>query len=126
MFRLQLALNVSSIDQAVAFYSRLLGAEPTKVRPGYANFAIAEPPYKLVLLENHGQGGILNHPGVEVSDTEPPKPSRRAWPRRARRGRGARYHLLLCQAGQVLGTGRTRQRTVGDLHRGGRPPDLLR
>ena len=68
--RLQLALNVNDIDQAVTFYSRLFGTEPAKVRPGYANFAIAEPPLKLVLLENPGQGGSLNHLGVEVPDAE--------------------------------------------------------
>ena len=68
--RLQLALNVNDIGQAVAFYTRLFGAEPAKVRPGYANFAIADPPLKLVLLESPGQGGSLNHLGVEVPDTE--------------------------------------------------------
>jgi catechol 2,3-dioxygenase-like lactoylglutathione lyase family enzyme len=68
--RVQLALNVNDLDQAVAFYTRLFGAEPAKLRPGYANFAIAEPPLKLVLLENPGQGGSLNHLGVEVSDTD--------------------------------------------------------
>ncbi|HEV8274276.1 MAG TPA: ArsI/CadI family heavy metal resistance metalloenzyme [Streptosporangiaceae bacterium] len=67
--RLQLALNVNDIGQAVAFYSKLFGTEPAKVRPGYANFAVAEPPLKLVLLENPGQGGSLNHLGVEVPDT---------------------------------------------------------
>jgi hypothetical protein len=67
--RLQLALNVNDIGQAVAFYSKLFGTEPAKLRRGYANFAIAEPPLKLVLLENPGQGGSLNHLGVEVSDT---------------------------------------------------------
>jgi catechol 2,3-dioxygenase-like lactoylglutathione lyase family enzyme len=67
--RLQLALNVNDIDQAVAFYSKLFGTEPAKQRPGYANFAIAEPPLKLVLLENPGQGGSLNHLGIEVPDT---------------------------------------------------------
>ena len=69
MSRLQLALNVNDIDQAVAFYTTLFGIEPAKRRPGYANFAIAEPPLKLVLLENPGQGGSLNHLGVEVPDT---------------------------------------------------------
>ncbi len=67
MSRLQLALNVTDIGQAVAFYSKLFGTEPAKVRPGYANFAISDPPLKLVLLENPGQGGSLNHLGVEVS-----------------------------------------------------------
>jgi catechol 2,3-dioxygenase-like lactoylglutathione lyase family enzyme len=67
--RVQLALNVNDIDEAVTFYSRLFGAEPAKRRPGYANFALAEPALKLVLLENPGQGGTLNHLGVEVSDT---------------------------------------------------------
>jgi catechol 2,3-dioxygenase-like lactoylglutathione lyase family enzyme len=67
--RLQLALNVSDIDQAVAFYTKLFGTEPVKLRPGYANFAITEPPLKLVLLENPGQGGSLNHLGIEVPDT---------------------------------------------------------
>jgi catechol 2,3-dioxygenase-like lactoylglutathione lyase family enzyme len=68
--RLQLALNVNDIDQAVAFYSKLFGTGPAKLRPGYANFAIAEPPLKLVLLENRGQGGSLNHLGVEVANTD--------------------------------------------------------
>jgi catechol 2,3-dioxygenase-like lactoylglutathione lyase family enzyme len=68
--RLQLALNVNDIGEAVKFYSTLFGTEPAKTRPGYANFAIAEPPLKLVLLENPGQGGTLNHLGVEVPDTE--------------------------------------------------------
>ena len=70
MSRVQLALNVDDIDQAVAFYTRLFGAEPAKRRPGYANFAITEPPLKLVLLENPGHGGTLNHLGVEVSDVD--------------------------------------------------------
>jgi catechol 2,3-dioxygenase-like lactoylglutathione lyase family enzyme len=65
--RVQLALNVNDIDEAVAFYTSLFGTEPAKRKPGYANFAIAEPPLKLVLLENPGQGGSLNHLGVEVT-----------------------------------------------------------
>jgi len=70
MSRLQLALNVNNLDESVAFYSRLFGAAPAKRRPGYANFAIAQPPLKLVLLENPGQGGSLNHLGVEVEDID--------------------------------------------------------
>ena len=69
MSRVQLALNVNDIDTAIAFYSQMFGAEPAKRRPGYANFAIEEPPLKLVLLENPGHGGTLNHLGVEVEDT---------------------------------------------------------
>ena len=69
MSRLQLALNVNDIDEAVTFYTKLFGTEPAKRREGYANFAISEPPLKLVLLENPGQGGSLNHLGVEVADT---------------------------------------------------------
>jgi catechol 2,3-dioxygenase-like lactoylglutathione lyase family enzyme len=64
--RLQLALNVSDLDAAVDFYSRMFGVTPAKTRPGYANFAIAEPPLKLVLFENGGQPGTINHLGVEV------------------------------------------------------------
>jgi catechol 2,3-dioxygenase-like lactoylglutathione lyase family enzyme len=68
--RLQLALNVNDIDEAVAFYSKLFAAEPAKRRPGYANFAITEPPLKLVLVENPGRGGSLNHLGIEVPDVD--------------------------------------------------------
>ena len=68
MSRVQLALNVDDVGAAVAFYSKLFGVEPAKRRPGYANFAITEPPLKLVLIENPGQGGSLNHLGVEVPD----------------------------------------------------------
>lgn len=67
--RVQLALNVDDLDAAVEFYSKLLGTGPAKRRPGYANFAVATPPLKLVLLENPGKGGTLNHLGVEVRDT---------------------------------------------------------
>ena len=70
MSRVQLALNVDSLDESIAFYSKLFETEPAKVRPGYANFAIAEPPLKLVLLENPGRGGSLNHLGVEVEDAD--------------------------------------------------------
>ncbi|MBF6218350.1 VOC family protein [Nocardia abscessus] len=70
MSRIQLALNVDDIDQAVRFYSTLFNAEPAKRKPGYANFAIAEPPLKLVLIENPGHGGSVNHLGVEVETSD--------------------------------------------------------
>src|SRR5258708_18305449 len=66
MSRVQLALNVSDVEEAVAFYSKLFGAEPAKLRPGYANFAIADPPLKLVLIEGQSAPGTVNHLGVEV------------------------------------------------------------
>jgi len=68
--RIQLALNVSDLDSAIAFYSKLFGAEPAKRKPGYANFALAEPPLKLVLIENPGRAGSINHLGVEVGSSE--------------------------------------------------------
>ena len=70
MSRAQLALNVDDLIEAVTFYSKLFGVEPAKLEPGYANFAIAEPPLKLVLLENPGKGGTINHLGVEVDSSE--------------------------------------------------------
>ena len=70
MSRVQLALNVSDIDSAVGFYSKLFATEPAKRRPGYANFAIAEPPLKLVLIQGHGDPGTLNHLCVEVPSTD--------------------------------------------------------
>ena len=68
--RVQLAINVDDLEESIGFYSKLFGAGPAKVRPGYANFAIADPPLKLILMENRGQGGSLNHLGVEVADTD--------------------------------------------------------
>jgi len=69
--RVQLALNVSDLDQAIDFYTKLFSTEPAKVRPGYANFAVADPPLKLVLIEDPNQApGTLNHLGVEVATTE--------------------------------------------------------
>jgi catechol 2,3-dioxygenase-like lactoylglutathione lyase family enzyme len=70
MSRVQLALNVSNLEDAVAFYSRLFKAEPAKLRPGYANFAVDEPPLKLVLIEGDGEPGTLNHLGVEVDTAQ--------------------------------------------------------
>jgi len=70
MSRIQLALNVDDLTESIAFYSALFGTEPAKVKPGYANFAVVEPPLKLVLIENAGQGGTINHLGVEVPDVD--------------------------------------------------------
>src|SRR5881398_2610816 len=71
MSRVQLALNVNDIEEAVSFYTRLFGTEPAKRRPGYANFAIAEPPLKLVLIEGEpDQATVLDHLGVEVATTD--------------------------------------------------------
>ena len=70
MARIQLALNVDDVEAATAFYTKLFGVEPAKVRPGYANYAVADPPVKLVLLENPGQGGTLNHLGIELESVD--------------------------------------------------------
>lgn len=69
--RLQLALNVADLDTAVDFYTRMFGVPPAKTRPGYANFAVADPPLKLVLFEDPGAAaaGALNHLGVELATT---------------------------------------------------------
>jgi len=70
MSRVQLALRVSDLEGSIAFYTKLFGVEPAKRRPGYANFAITEPPLKLVLLEGTGdEPARLDHLGVEVEDT---------------------------------------------------------
>ena len=70
MSRVQLALNVDDLDAAVAFYSKLFATEPAKLREGYANFAVESPPLKLVLFQQPGQGGTINHLGVEVEGTD--------------------------------------------------------
>ena len=116
MSRVQLALNVADIDEAVAFYSKLFATEPAKRRPGYANFAIAEPPLKLVLFENPGAAGT----------PQPPRRRGRDHRRGARRTSAAspatgcdaveEAALLLRRAGQGVGR-RARRRALGDLHR---------
>jgi catechol 2,3-dioxygenase-like lactoylglutathione lyase family enzyme len=70
MSRLQLALNVDDLATSLAFYTTLFDTPPAKVKPGYANFAITEPPLKLVLIENPGHGGTVNHLGVEAHDVD--------------------------------------------------------
>src|ERR1700712_4386374 len=70
MSRVQLALNVDNLEESISFYSKLFNTQPTKIKPGYANFAVAEPPLKLILMENPGQGGSINHLGVEVADVD--------------------------------------------------------
>ena len=70
MSRVQLALNVADLDASIEFYSKLFNTEPAKIREGYANFAIADPPLKLVLFSGLGEPGSLNHIGVEVEDVE--------------------------------------------------------
>jgi catechol 2,3-dioxygenase-like lactoylglutathione lyase family enzyme len=70
MARVQLALNVADLDESIAFYSKLFQATPNKVRDGYANFIVENPPLKLVLFANAGEPGSLNHIGVEVDTVE--------------------------------------------------------
>jgi len=69
MSRVQLALNVADLDASIEFYTKLFRTPPAKVRPGYANFAVADPPLKLVLFADAGEPGTLNHIGVEVEST---------------------------------------------------------
>ncbi len=70
MSRVQLALNVADLDASIAFYTKLFGTEPAKIREGYANFAISDPPLKLILFTGMGEPGSLNHIGVEVENVE--------------------------------------------------------
>jgi catechol 2,3-dioxygenase-like lactoylglutathione lyase family enzyme len=68
--RVQLALNVADLEASIDFYTKLFGAPPAKIREGYANFAVADPPLKLVLFASGGEPGSLNHLGVEVESTD--------------------------------------------------------
>ena len=126
MSRVQLALNVNDIDEAVSFYAKLFGTGPAKRKPGYANFAITEPPLKLVLLENPGQGGTLNHLGVEVDSTGAVEAEQA---RLAEAGLAAveERDTTCCYAQQdkFWVHRRPRRRAVGDLHRPAGQPDLL-
>ncbi|HEX3088509.1 MAG TPA: ArsI/CadI family heavy metal resistance metalloenzyme [Ilumatobacteraceae bacterium] len=70
MSRVQLALNVKDLDASIDFYTKLFNTEPVKIRDGYANFAIVDPPLKLVLFTGMGEPGSLNHIGVEVEDVD--------------------------------------------------------
>ncbi len=67
MSRFQLSLNVVDVDASVEFYTKLFGVEPAKHRDGYANFVVADPPMKLVIVENEGQPGTINHVGIEFA-----------------------------------------------------------
>ena len=126
MSRVQLALNVNDIDEAVTFYTKLFGTEPAKRRPGYANFAVTEPPLKLVLLENPGQGGTLNHLGVEVDSADAVDAEQA---RLAEAGLAAvdERDTTCCYARQdkFWVTGAPGGESLGDLHRPGRQRHLL-
>jgi len=103
MSRVQLALRVADLEGSIAFYSKLFGAEPAKRRPGYANFAITEPPLKLVLIEGTADEPTrMDHLGVEVATTDEVTAA-------------TRHRLLLRRAGQGVGH-RPRCRTLGGLH----------
>ena len=104
MSRVQLALNVGDLDASIDFYTKLFKTPPAKVRENYANFAIAEPPLKLVLIAGHGEPGSLNHVGVEVESTdEVAAAAARMQAEGARMRRAGVDHLLLRRAGQGLG-----------------------
>ena len=125
MARVQLALNVTDLDAAVEFYSSLFGTGPAKRRPGYANFAIATPPLKLVLIEDRagredGVAGALNHLGIEVETADEVRDAaRRLADERSGPDGPGRHHVLLRRAGQGLGQ-RSRRCSLGGLHGAGR------
>ena len=70
MSRFQLSINVRDAAVAAEFYTKLFGVGPAKARPGYANFVVEDPPMKLIVIENEGQPGTINHVGIEVADTD--------------------------------------------------------
>ena len=123
MSRVQLALRVADLEGSIAFYSKLFGAQPAKRRPGYANFAIAEPPLKLVLIEGApGEPTRMDHLGVEV---ETPAEVAAATARLAADGLPTltEENTACCYAVQRQGLGhRSRRRAVGGLHRQGPTP----
>ena len=126
MSRVQLALNVDDLDASIAFYTKLFQTPPAKVREDYANFAIADPPLKLVLFANAGEPGTLNHIGVEVETTdEVAAVIARTRGARVRAARPGERVVLLRGAGQDVGQG-PRER-LGVLHRARRRPgDVVR
>ncbi|AUS62626.2 hypothetical protein CBG40_14460 [Mycobacterium tuberculosis] len=124
MSRVQLALNVDDLEAAITFYSRLFNAEPAKRKPGYANFAIADPPLKLVLLENP-RHRRYPQPSRCGSRLEQHRACRNRPVDRSRTGHreGDRHHVLLCHPGQGVGD-RPGWGTLGGLYRAGRLRDL--
>ena len=64
----QISINVRDVEAAVGFYSKLFGVAPAKQRPGYANFVVADPPLKFIVIEDEGEPGTINHVGIEVAD----------------------------------------------------------
>ena len=102
--RLQLALNVADLDEAVEFYTKMFGVGPAKTKPGYANFAIDQPPLKLVLFEGAGETGSINHLGVETESSAEVR-RRRGPPVRGgdRDDRGRRHGVLLRREDRDLG-----------------------
>jgi catechol 2,3-dioxygenase-like lactoylglutathione lyase family enzyme len=75
-----LALNVQSVERSLEFYRRMLGIEPSKVRPGYAKFDVQNPPLNLTLNESPGAGrDALSHLGIQLATTEDVLSMRRNW-----------------------------------------------
>lgn len=123
MSRIQLALNVDDLDASILFYSKLFGVDPAKRKPGYANFAVDEPPLKLVLIENPGHGGTINHLGVQVDSSERVHSEIARLTATEMFTEGDRHHVLFCHPGQGVGN-RTGPREVGNLRGVGRLGDL--
>ena len=116
MSRVQLALNVTELDSAIKFYTQMFKTEPHKVRAGYANFEVEDPPLKLVLIENQSASAPLNHLGVEVeTPTQVHTETQRFGDLGPRYGDRGRRRLLPRRAGQGLGLGPLGH-ALGGLH----------
>ena len=125
--RVQLALNVTDLEEATRFYRDLFGVEPAKRRVGYANFAIADPPLKLVLFENPTATSALNHLGVEAASTDDVAAAAARFAAAGLATTMSRGALLPRPAGQGVGQ-RTRRppRRLGVLHGARRRPRAVR
>ena len=75
-----IAINVRDVEKSIEFYKRMLGIEPSKVRPGYAKFDAHNPPLNLTLNERpFTDKGALYHLGIQVASTEDVLTMRERW-----------------------------------------------
>ena len=76
-----ISINVRNVERSIAFYRRMLGIEPSKVRTAYAKFDVQNPPLNLALNEipDLAGPGALSHLGLQVASTEDVLAMRKQW-----------------------------------------------
>jgi catechol 2,3-dioxygenase-like lactoylglutathione lyase family enzyme len=70
MKRFHLHVGVTDIDQSVAFYAQLFGAQPSVVKSDYAKWMLEDPRINFAISMREGAAKGIEHVGLQVENAK--------------------------------------------------------